>query len=88
MESVEWKKKWGEDGRKMERKVEAWRKEKIEMSVWLPMLVYGGLAEVRGKAVLPFDICLHYEVILFYLTLASWCNFLNMKSQKELYERR
>ena len=33
--------------------------------------------EVKGKAVLPFDIWLHYEVILFYPTLASRCISLN-----------
>ena len=43
---------------------------------------------VNGKAVLPFDIWLHYEVIFFYPTLASWCNSLNKKDPKELYERR
>ena len=35
--------------------------------------------KVKGKAVLPFDIWFHYEVILFYPTLASWCNSLNKK---------
>ena len=41
----------------------------------------------QGKAVLLFDIWLHSEVILFYPTLSSWCNSLNKKAQKELYER-
>ena len=43
---------------------------------------------VKGKAVLPFDICLHNKVILFYPMLASWCNSLNKKGPKESYERR
>ena len=43
---------------------------------------------VKGKAVLLFDIWLHYEVILFYPTLASRCNSLNKKGPKELYKRR
>ena len=47
-----------------------------------------GLAVVKGKAVLPFVIWLHSEVILFYPTLSHWCNSLNKKAQKELYERR
>ena len=46
------------------------------------------LAVVKGKVVLPFDIWLHYEIILFYPTLASWCDSLNKKGPKELYERR
>ena len=37
---------------------------------------------------MPFDIWLNNEVILFYPTLASWCNSLNKKAQKELYDRR
>ena len=51
------------------------------MTVWVSVMV-------KGKAVLPFDIWLHYEVILFYPTLASWCNSLNKKGSKESYERR
>ena len=42
----------------------------------------------QGQAVLPFDIWLHSEVILFYPMLSSWCISLNKKAQKELYERR
>ena len=51
-------------------------------------IYYGGQVEVRGKAVLPFDMWLHSEVILFYPTLSSWCNSLNKNAQKELYDRR
>ena len=42
----------------------------------------------QGQAVLPFFIWLHSVVILFYPTLSYWCNSLNKKVQKELYERR
>ena len=47
-----------------------------------------GSVGVQGQAVLPLDIWLYFEVILFYPTLSSWCNSLNKKAQKELYDRR
>ena len=49
-----------------------------------PHLTLWGRAYVMGKLFCR----LTSEVILFYPTLSSWCNSLNMKAQKELYERR
>ena len=33
-----------------------------------------GIGVGQGQAVLPFDIWLHNEIILFSTILASWCN--------------
>ena len=52
------------------------------------MLDLWGLGRGQGKAVSLFDIWLYSEGILFYPTLSSWCNSLNKKAPKELYEKR
>ena len=44
--------------------------------------------KAKGKAVLTFDIWLHYEVILFYPTLASRCNSLNKKGPKKILQKK
>ena len=65
-----------------------WLKNNQSRTAINTSVVLWGQAYVKDKAVLPFDIWLYYEVILFYPTLASWCNSLNRKGPKRIIRRR
>ena len=42
----------------------------------------------KGRAVLSFDIWLHYEVILFNSKMASQCNSLSKKGQNIMIQKK